>query len=98
MSRAEELGCRIAGGADREAELEAAGWERRVVAAAPRLDEVVALYSALGLEVRVEPLDVGGVDERCSGCAPGLVHCRVVYTRPGHPAGVQTRTLPGRIR
>lgn len=84
-SRADELGCRVAGGSDREAELADDGWARRVVAAAPRLDEVVDLYAALGLEVRVEPLHVQGVDERCAGCAPGLVHCRVVYTRPGYP-------------
>ena len=91
MSRAEELGCRIAGGADREADLAADGWIRRVVAAPPRLDEVVELYGTLGHEVRVEPLDVEGVDERCAGCAPGLVHCRVIYTRAGPAIGGESR-------
>jgi hypothetical protein len=74
--------CRIAGGGDRERELVGAGWTRRSVAAPSRLDELTALYRRLGFEIRLEPVGPDGMEERCAGCAPGLVDCRAVYTRP----------------
>jgi hypothetical protein len=75
-------GCRIAGGEDRESELAVGGWTRRSVVAPSRLDELTALYRRLGFEIRLEPVGSDGMEERCAGCAPGLIDCRAVYTRP----------------
>jgi len=60
---------------------EGEGWVRRFVAAPPRLQETVALYEELGLEVRLErpgPEELGG---ECEGCALATELFRVVYTR-----------------
>lgn len=87
MTAGPDSGCPVAGGRDREAALLEAGWVRRFVAAPPRLEEVVGVYRSLGHEIRIEPLDVDGLDARCVGCGPGLAECRAVYTRPGRPTG-----------
>lgn len=75
-------GCRIVGGVDREGELAGEGWTRRSIAALTRLEELTALYGSLGFEIRLEPLDLSAPDQQCASCAPDLVDCRAVYTRP----------------
>lgn len=74
--------CRIVGGDDREAVLASDGWTRRVIGAISRLDELIALYGSLGFEIRLESLDLKDKESPCAGCAPDLVDCRVLYTRP----------------
>lgn len=70
--------------AERRAELSRDGWQRRFVAAPPRLEEAVELYRALGLEVHLEPLLPSELDPRCAGCSLALYVFRAVYTRrPG---------------
>lgn len=86
MIEIHDPGCPIVGGEDREGRLREAGWVRRFVAAPPRLEEAADLYRSLGHEVRVEALDVAGLDARCAGCGPGLESCRAVYSRPARPA------------
>lgn len=66
---------------DRDRGLEAEGWERRFVAAPPRLEETVDLYRELGHEVRLERPTREELAEACDGCALALELFRVVYTR-----------------
>lgn len=77
------------------------GWTRRFTAIGPRLGEAVALYRALGYELRLEPADAGdageagGVAPRDEACAQCLVMslARTIYTRPvpaGGPAAGET--------
>lgn len=61
--------------------LEREGWERRFVAAPPRLEEAVALYESMGFEVRLEPVGAPVDGEPCAPCAPALARSRAVYTR-----------------
>jgi hypothetical protein len=62
--------------------LVAAGWERRFVTDASRLEEVVALYQQLGYEVRAEPVRDAELGEPCDGCeVANLLRFRTVYTR-----------------
>jgi hypothetical protein len=70
-------------GADRgrEDELARDGWTRRFAAAPPRLDEMIALYRSLGLEVRDEPLDPRGPEPDCAGCIVAAGSSRVIFTR-----------------
>ncbi|HEX9131857.1 MAG TPA: hypothetical protein VF844_06165 [Ktedonobacteraceae bacterium] len=69
----------------RSAQLQAEGWTRRFTALGRRLNEAVALYSELGYEVRLEPVDL---DEEESIGAEGCKDCfvtmqaRTIYTRP----------------
>lgn len=76
----------------REAELIEQGWQRRFVAAEPRLGEMAALYEQTGFEVHLEPLpaveapDKESPQGRCEEC---MICCRgfedryqVIYTRP----------------
>ncbi len=68
---------------------EEAGWERRFVAAPPRLQEAVDLYESLGLEVRLEPpgpddleeVCESDLEEVCESCAAAVSLFRVIYTR-----------------
>ncbi len=60
---------------------EEAGWERRFVAAPPRLQEAVDLYESLGLEVRLEPPGPDDLEEVCESCAAAVSLFRVIYTR-----------------
>ncbi len=70
-------------------DLAAEGWTRRSVASEPRLGEAVALYAALGYEVRLVPLCEDGGDGEgeaaCTACYaadPDPGRHRVIYTRP----------------
>ncbi len=63
------------------AELAAAGWERRFMAAGPRIEESVALYRALGYEVRLARPSAVELREECGDCRMALELFRVLYTR-----------------
>jgi hypothetical protein len=67
-------------------ELVAAGWERRFLAAADRVEEAVELYRSLGLEIKAEPLGPSDFGPDCQDCASEV--CRsylLIYTRkPSH--------------
>jgi hypothetical protein len=76
----------------REAELIEQGWQRRFVAAEPRLGEMAALYEQTGFAVHLEPLSAvhapdknspqGGC-EACMICFQGSEdRYQVIYTRP----------------
>jgi len=70
-------------GRSREDELKKEGWTRQSVLSEPRLSEVVELYESMGLEVRVEPVDLEELDEECKACFEADPEsCKVVYTRP----------------
>lgn len=75
--------------AGRPAEIEAEGWTRRFTAIGARLSEAVALYRALGYELRLEPADAGEAseasgahlsDESCAQCVV-MTLARTIYTR-----------------
>lgn len=66
---------------ERHEELVAEGWQRRFVAAPPRLDEMLELYRSLGLEVRAEPVYASDPAGHCSDCLAARALFRVVYTR-----------------
>ncbi|CAN5761314.1 hypothetical protein BH23GEM3_BH23GEM3_00570 [soil metagenome] len=65
----------------RNAALTADGWQRRFVAAAPRLHEMTELYRSLGLDVRHEPLDDTDLSDDCGGCILARTLFRIIYTR-----------------
>jgi hypothetical protein len=67
--------------AHREAELEREGWIRRFVTASPRLEEMIELYQSLGLDVRMEPLNAGELDDDCADCVSAGPAPRIIYTR-----------------
>lgn len=69
----------------RSAQLQAEGWTRRFTALGRRLSEAVELYSELGFDVRMEPVDpneeeTAGV-ESCKDCFVTM-QARTIYTRP----------------
>jgi hypothetical protein len=64
----------------REEELAKEGWEKKSVMSEPRLSEAVEMYESLGLEVRVEPVDLESMDEECRECFE-QDDCKVIYTR-----------------
>lgn len=71
----------------RDEELAAQGWTRHMMLDQTRLDEVVEQYQALGLEVRLEPVDpaacrAAGVCTACFEHPEAAAQLRVVYTRP----------------
>ncbi|MEE9208095.1 MAG: hypothetical protein V3U67_06915 [Gemmatimonadota bacterium] len=57
------------------------GWIRRFVGAPPQLDDMVALYESLGMEVRLEPAQETDLADQCAGCALALSAFQVIYTR-----------------
>lgn len=63
------------------AALAAAGWERRFMAAGPRIEESVALYRALGYEVWLARPSAAELREECGDCRMALELFRVLYTR-----------------
>lgn len=74
----------------REAELREQGWQRRFIAAEPRLSEMAALYEQTGFEVHLEPLSAvetpkkNGSEgcEECMICFQGYAdRYQVLYTR-----------------
>ncbi|RLB08223.1 MAG: hypothetical protein DRG50_00360 [Deltaproteobacteria bacterium] len=74
----------------KEEELIKEGWQRRFIAAEPRLSEMVRMYGETGFEVHLEPLSAveepdGESDEcqRCRICFEGVEdQYKVIYTRP----------------
>jgi hypothetical protein len=66
---------------ERDVRLARDGWRRRFVGGPPRLTELLELYTELGHEVRVEPLDDEDLAESCAGCRVALSLFRIVYTR-----------------
>lgn len=76
---------------EREEELMQHGWQRRFVAAEPRLSEMAALYEQSGFEVHLEPLATveapdrespPGECEKCMICFRGSEdRYQVIYTR-----------------
>jgi hypothetical protein len=76
----------------REKELIQQGWQRRFVAAEPRLSEMGAIYEETGFEVHLEPLSAveapdkdspQGWCEKCMICFQGSEdRYQVIYTRP----------------
>ena len=67
------------------AQLQDEGWTRRFTALGRRLNEVAELYSKLGFEVRLEPVDLDQEEtmsvESCKDCFVTL-QARTIYTRP----------------
>ena len=65
-----------------------APWTRRSLTGGARLDELVARYQSLGLEVRLEPVTsettFESEEERreCEACLGSDPSLRVIYTRP----------------
>jgi hypothetical protein len=74
---------------EREEELIEQGWQRRFVAAEPRLSEMAAMYEETGFEVHREPLStVEERDKDREGCAECMIcfkgfedQYQVIYTR-----------------
>lgn len=60
-------------------------WQRRFVAAPPRLQEAVEIYQALGLEVRLDPVHSDELPPQCHDCQAALSLFRVIYTREALP-------------
>ena len=58
--------------------LAAAGWIRRTVTTANRAEELKEVYTEIGFEVMVQPLEEETYADECVGCATTAV---VVYTR-----------------
>ena len=61
------------------------GWIRRFTAFGRRLNEAAELYSELGFEVRLEPVDLYQEEtmgaESCIDCFV-IMQARTIYTRP----------------
>lgn len=66
---------------ERDVRLARAGWRRRFVGGPPALTEMVELYSDLGYEVCLEPLDDEDLGDSCAGCRVALSLFRIIYTR-----------------
>jgi len=75
---------------EREEELIQQGWQRRFIAAEPRLSEMAALYEETGHEVHLEPLAVVEASDKDRAECEGCLICfkgfedryQVIYTRP----------------
>lgn len=72
---------------ERETKLKKEGWEKRFVAAEPRLSEMAELYRETGFEVHLEPLaavEEGGEEcQECRICFEGAEErYQVIFTRP----------------
>lgn len=67
------------------AQLQDEGWTRRFTTLGRRLNEVAELYSELGFEVRLEPVDLEQEEtmseESCKNCFVAM-QARTIYTRP----------------
>lgn len=71
------LGCHLGVGRAADAE----GWEWRVNAEGAKLQQAVDSYRELGFEVRMEPIDLNGLSEACSGCRGTLAQSSAVFVR-----------------
>ena len=69
----------------RSVQLQAEGWTRRFTALGRRLNEATELYSELGYEVRLEPVNLDEEEtmgtEGCKDCFVTM-QARTIYTRP----------------
>lgn len=66
----------------KEEELKKQGWTKQFIACEPRLSEAVELYKSLGLEVRLETLDLEELDQQCKVCYEAEKdRYRIIYTR-----------------
>ena len=69
----------------RSMQLQKEGWTRRFTAMGRRLNEAVELYSQLGFDVRMEPVDLDEEEtagaESCKDCFVTM-QARTIYTRP----------------
>lgn len=64
-------------------ELEAAGWERRFTADGRRAQEMVDLYTELGYDVHLEPVNAEEFADECEQCTLlALLEFTTIYTRP----------------
>ena len=67
------------------AQLQGEGWTRRFTALGRRLNELAELYSELGFDVRLEPVDLDQEEiisaESCKDCFVTM-QARTIYTRP----------------
>ena len=61
--------------------LTAQGWEFRCNTDANRLREVVDAFEEMGFEVRLEKLNLEGLNEACNGCFETLCELSAVYIR-----------------
>ncbi len=61
--------------------LTAEGWEFRCNTDTNRLREVVDTFEEMGFEVRLEPLNLDGLNEVCGGCVGTLRGLSAVYIR-----------------
>lgn len=62
--------------------LVAAGWERRFIADARQAKEAIELYTQLGFEVLVEPVQAAEMGEDCEDCQVlVLLQFKTIYTR-----------------
>ncbi len=61
--------------------LAAQGWEFRCNTDANRLREVVDTFEEMGFEVRLEKLNLEGLNETCGGCVDTLRGLSAVYIR-----------------
>ncbi len=78
------MGCALSG----DEALTAQGWEWRCNTDTNRLREVVDTFEEMGFEVRLEPLNLEGLNEACSGCIETLCELSAVYIRrPDKAAG-----------
>ncbi len=77
----------------RDEELAAEGWERRFVAAEPRMSEAVELYKSIGFDVLLEPLpeeseSTDCEEKECTACFDNnRDRYKIIYTRT---KGLQT--------
>ncbi len=71
------MGCALP--ADQE--LTSQGWVFRCNTDANRLREVVDAFEEMGFEVRLEPLNLEGLDDSCGGCKETLCKLSAVYVR-----------------
>lgn len=63
-------------------ELAAAGWERRFTADGRRAQEMVELYTQLGYEVHLEPVQADAFEDECEQCVVlALLEFVTIYTR-----------------
>ena len=71
------LGCRL----PVNPALREQGWEWRCNTDGTKLGQIADAYRELGFEVRVEQLDLRGLNEDCAGCRGALAQSSAVFVR-----------------
>ncbi len=64
-----------------DAKLTADGWEHRFIADERMARDAIDTYTALGYEVRLEPVNTTSLREECSGCKSLFAQFTAIYTR-----------------